>query len=322
VMETVAEQASPVQTWASVQRGDVIAVSVSDATSPSFLGTFNFKNYTFHTNQAWKCSSRYVAGWSDSNFDDSEWEFARRRIVSKDVFAKHLGNYVNEAVPIWAGSTEGLFCRFRVGGFKNALYTANMAGFNFFNSVFNHGKVGDFKGTAQVKCGSAVAVSFKDSAYTKEAQTFLSFTSTANGSRLRTLRVSMATAEEAAKAYRGASFSTDRGVAPYEDGGKMLRRRRIVTDDGLLVSGKPLACSDDFVDVWFQVKDNTLSIGSGTTVGSSILLSYSADSVGQIAFFGFSNVWGNKGARPATTRVRNISWSPRGQAPKSVSSAH
>jgi len=134
VMETVAEQYVPVQTWASARRGDVVAVSVSETNFPAFIGSFNFKDHTFHTNQAWKCSSRYVSGWSDNNFDDSDWEFAKTRVVG-DRFARHLGNYVNQAVPIWAGSNDGLFCRFRIGGFTNALLTKNMAGFGFFNSV-------------------------------------------------------------------------------------------------------------------------------------------------------------------------------------------
>jgi len=317
VMETVAEQYVPVQTWASARRGDVLAVSVSETNFPAFIGSFNFKDHTFHTNQAWKCSSRYVSGWSDNNFDDSDWEFAKTRVVG-DRFARHLGNYVNQAVPIWAGSNDGLFCRFRIGGFTNALLTKNMAGFGFFNSVFNHGKKGNYWGTAQVKCDTAFAITFKNNAYSKETDTMLSFIANARGSKLRTLQVHHATREEARDSFGKAQFATERGVAKYEDGGRMVSRRRIVKDDGLLVSGKPLACTGDFVDVWFQVKENTLSVGAGATVGSSVLLSYSSDSLAGNSFFAFSNIWGNRGTSPASTRVRNLKWGPKAAAPVSV----
>jgi len=256
--QKVAQSTDQVVGDASVSKGDVLAVMVANGDTNHFVGVFNFKGQPIYTNGAWKCSPDFATGWETAAFDDSQW--SRGRVLVPEA-GLDLGRY-GKAKIISASGHSTLYCRYRVGGQTSVTITSSFQGYvPMENKFFKTPVAGDMWVKFKVTCTSDFQVGVSSSLANSDGNYYLVSVGVGSSS-INKVNIDL----------------------PNPLGLPKTSKTEVTRGSGNVCAPGQAA------DVWLQVKDNKLSVGRGTTVGSQVSVYADSGDFGKVKFFDFSTL--------------------------------
>jgi len=241
---------------AAASIGDVIAVMVASGDTNHFIGAFKFKGRTINTNNAWKCSPDFAAGWEMQAFDDSLW--ARGRMQAPEA-GQDLTKYGKASI-IKASGHSSLYCRFLIGGSHSVSVYAPYHGYVPMTNTFYRTDVpGSLWATFKVTCTNDFLVGVSTALGNSDGNYYL-------------VSVGVGTSSIS-------KVSIDI-PSPY-DLPKFTKNEVTKGTGNVCAPGRA-------ADVWIQIKDNKLSVGRGSMVGSQVSVYADSTDFGKMKFFDFS----------------------------------